>query len=95
MEIDLSYLKGKIVRHFKGDYYMIDDVATHCDTNEQYIVYRALYDDCRLYIRPVSEFVSLVDKEKYPESKLDHRFTLVTLNSNKLPEYANEETNEK
>ena len=32
-----------IYKHFKGDYYLVEDVATHSETREKYIVYRALY----------------------------------------------------
>lgn len=75
MQIDLSQYKNKIVQHFKGDYYMIVDVAEHTETGEQLVIYRALYGDCKLYARPATMFVQLVDKEKYPNSPFMYRFT--------------------
>ena len=34
-------IKG-IYKHFKGDYYLVEDVATHSETLEKYVVYRQL-----------------------------------------------------
>ena len=32
-----------IYKHFKGDYYLVIDVASHSETKEKYVVYRRLY----------------------------------------------------
>ena len=45
-----------LYRHFKGNEYQVMDVATHSETTEQYVVYRALYGDKGLWIRPVVMF---------------------------------------
>lgn len=37
-------IKG-IYRHFKGNYYLVEDIATDSETKEQYVIYRKLYDD--------------------------------------------------
>ena len=42
-----------IYKHFKGDYYLVIDIANHSETKEKYVVYRRLYDDCSLWIRPL------------------------------------------
>ena len=46
-----------VYKHFKGDYYLVEDVAIHSETKEKYDVYRALYGDCLLYIRPYDMFM--------------------------------------
>ena len=73
-------IKG-IYKHFKGDYYIVEDVAIHSETREKYIVYRALYNDTKLYIRPMDMFLSKVDKEKYPDVKQEYRFELQNIKS--------------
>lgn len=70
-----------IYRHFKGDYYMIEDVAIHSETREKYIIYRALYGNQELYIRPYDMFFSEVDHEKYPNEKQKYRFELQDVES--------------
>ena len=67
-------IKG-IYKHFKGDYYLVEDVAIHSETKEKFVVYRPLYGDTTmLYIRPYDMFLSEVDHEKYPNVKQQYRF---------------------
>lgn len=74
-------IKG-IYRHFKGDYYFIEDVAIHSETREKYVVYRPLYGDTKeLYIRPYEMFLSEVDREKYPNVKQQYRFQFQEISS--------------
>ena len=73
-------IKG-IYKHFKGDYYLVEDVAIHSETEEKYVVYRQLYGTGKLYIRPMEMFLSKVDKEKYPDVKQEYRFELQEIKS--------------
>ncbi len=67
---------GKIYRHFKGSRYRVEGVATHSETEEQYVVYRKMYGDGALWIRPLEMFCEEVDREKYPDVTQKYRFEL-------------------
>ena len=73
--------KNGIYKHFKGDYYLVEDVAIHSETKEKYVVYRSLYGESQLYIRPYEMFLSKVDKEKYPNVEQEYRFELQKIES--------------
>ena len=66
-----------IYRHFKGNKYKVLNIARHSETMELYVVYRALYGDYGVYIRPYEMFASLVDRDKYPDVKQKYRFELI------------------
>ena len=70
-----------IYKHFKGNYVIVEDVAIHSETGEKYVVYRALYGDCNLFIRPYDMFLSEVDKEKYPNVEQKYRLELQKIES--------------
>ena len=68
-------IKG-IYKHFKGNYYIVEDVAIHSETGEEDVAYRQLYGNGLLYIIPKDMFLSKVDKQKYPMVKQEYRFEL-------------------
>ena len=81
---------GTIVQHFKREMlsdedraankylYEIVGIATHSETREPMMVYRPLYDDGGMYVRPLDMFLSEVDREKYPDVKQKYRFEKVS-----------------
>lgn len=54
-------IKPGLYRHYKGPLYQVTDVATHSESEEQHVVYRALYGEKGLWIRPLSMFIETVD----------------------------------
>lgn len=73
-------IKG-IYKHFKGDYYLVEDIAIDSETKEKIVLYRSLYEDGVLYARRYDMFTSLVDKEKYPNVEQKYRFELQNISS--------------
>lgn len=61
-------IKG-IYKHFKGDYYLVEDIVKDSETKQEMVLYRRLYGDGGLWVRPLDMFLSEVDHEKYPQVK--------------------------
>ena len=74
---------GDKVIHFKwetnkdhaNDYiYEITGFLKNTETEEQYVAYRSVVDLSKEWVRPIMEFLSEVDHQKYPEIKQKYRF---------------------
>ncbi len=53
-------------RHYKGQDYEVLGTAKHSETEEEFVVYRALYGEQGLWIRPVSMFMEMVVVDGQP-----------------------------
>ena len=70
-----------VYRHYKGDNYLVEDVACHSETGEEMVIYRKLYGDGGLYVRPKDLFMSEINHQEHPEIKAKYRFTLRNIKS--------------
>lgn len=60
----MDFPKG-IYRHFKGNEYQVIDIARHSETEEWHVVYRPLYGERGLWIRPLSMFDEEILRDDY------------------------------
>lgn len=77
----MEVIKNRVYKHFKGDYYLVVDIAIHSETDEKLVLYRSLYGDGTLYVRPYSMFCEEVDHLKYPNVEQKYRFELCNIES--------------
>ncbi len=76
-----------IYRHYKGDYYIVEDVATHSETGEELVIYRGLYNGEKfgqhhLCARPKTMFLEEISPEKCPKDHVQkYRFELQDIKS--------------
>ena len=69
-----------IYHHFKGNNYIVVDVVKSADDpDKKLVIYQALYGDGEKWARELTEFLSEVDHEKYPDVKQKYRFEEITL----------------
>ena len=78
-----KFASGDIIQHFKREtvdqnsmqyLYEYIGVAMHSETRDRMIVYRALYGEKELFVRPYEMFMDEVDHEKHPEIRQKYRF---------------------
>ena len=69
----MSTVKPGRYRHFKGNEYEVIGTARHSETLEEMVVYRALYGEFGLWVRPAAMWNEIVERD----GKTFHRFTYI------------------
>lgn len=59
-------------RHFKGNEYEVLHVAKHSETNEDMVVYRALYGECGVWVRPLSMFIAEIERDGHGVRRFEY-----------------------
>lgn len=75
-------VKKGIYRHFKGNLYEVLEVGIHSETQEEHVVYRALYGARGIWIRPLAMFVDTVERD----GKSAKRFTWIESSDGSHPQ---------
>ena len=71
---------GKVYRHFKGNYYFVENVALDSETKERLVVYKPIYDrqDSKIWVRNEKMFLEEIDKNRKDNiTGQKYRFELV------------------
>ncbi len=66
-------MKRGVYRHFKGNLYQLLDVARHSETGEKMVIYRALYGERGLWVRPAAMWDEVIERD----GRQCRRFTYV------------------
>ena len=72
---------GRVYRHFKGNYYFVENVAYHSETKERMVVYKPLYlreDGRSIWVRPEKMFLEEIPERPDNITGQKHRFELVS-----------------
>ncbi len=56
-------LKKGLYKHFKGNYYEVLGLAKHSETLEKFVVYRPLYGDRDVWVRPLAMFDETIERD--------------------------------
>lgn len=75
MEVEI----GKVYRHFKGNYYFVENVALDSETKERMVVYKPLYErqDSKIWVRREKMFLEEIPERPDNITGQKHRFEVV------------------
>ena len=73
----MDVVVGSKYKHFKGNLYKVLNIGYDSETMNKVVIYEALYDEHKIWVRPYESFVSKVDKNKYPNVTQEYRFELI------------------
>ena len=69
-------IKLGVYKHYKGNYYLVENIALNTETDEQMVIYKALYGNGEVFARPINSF-----NQKLEGKSQEHRFELQTIKS--------------
>ncbi len=69
----MDKIETGIYRHFKGNLYRVIGTVYHSETQEELVLYQALYGEMQFWVRPIAMFTELV----MHEGKQVQRFMLI------------------
>ena len=72
----MEVLIGRVYKHFKGNYYIVESIALNTETEEQMVIYKALYGNGEVFARPIDSFTQKIEGQKQ-----EHRFELQNIDS--------------
>jgi len=62
-------IKAGLYRHYKGAQYQVIDLVRHSETEEELVLYRALYGEKGLWVRPLAMFTETVMVDGKPQAR--------------------------
>lgn len=65
---------GGIYKHFKGSIYLVEDLVHDARDGKILVLYSAFDGNKEHWVRPLEDFLSEVDHDKYPDVKQKYRF---------------------
>ena len=65
-------IKPGLYRHYKGNQYQVIGVARHSESEQQLVVYRALYGERGLWVRPLAMFTETVERDGEPVPRFEY-----------------------
>lgn len=70
---------GKVYRHFKGNYYFVENIGLDASSNDRLVIYKPLYNnkDSSIWVRKEEEFLEILPEREDNITKQKHRFELV------------------
>ncbi len=66
-----KHIKRGIYRHYKGNIYDVLSTGRHSETEEWMVIYKTLYGDASIWVRPFDIFTEMVEVD----GKMEKRFT--------------------
>ena len=67
---------GRVYRHFKGNYYFVENVALDSETKERVVIYKPIYErqDSKIWVRREAMFLEEIPKRQDNITGQKHRF---------------------